>query len=601
MIKTIGAISCALAIISMPVMAKNTTTERNPGIKLKQTYGIEPTDIMNTPTGIVVDSDQNVYVAETAGSFIKKYDLDGNVIATIGERGNEPGQLNAPMEMDILNGVLYIGEVGGRRISRFTLEGEFIDTVGEGELVGPRAVAVDEQGNMYALDEFSNRIVTFDPAGNKTAECRPASFFFPNDIDWDNGYLYVANASAHNILKMDTDCNVIKSTGSLGFDPGQMYYPRGIFVKDGLVYVNDVINNRVQVYDTDFNHQYLFGGTGVFAGPMSMAVTQAGNFIVVDTGNYQVKHFSPTNLAEPYAVWGQFRTAEGMFNSPAGIVHDKEASEVYITDIGNSRVQVFDFESGELKRTFGQFGYGTAPGDIWGARGITMINNLLYVTTSSHHIVVFTKDGTEVERIGEFGYGPGQFFYPYEVQTDSKGNFYVSDNFNHRVQKFDAEWNYITTIGGFGYGEGGFYMPSRMYIDKQDRLFVNDTFNNRIQVFNSETGEVLGVIGGYGQDQGKLFLPYAITMDKNEEYIIIGESGNNRISVFKNDENFTFHRFFSSIGATDTDVFFPSGITQCGGRWDFCLTSRMQNTAKRFKLKIKGKVKEIENPLTQWF
>lgn len=603
MLRTIGVLSCILALAASPVLAKNQKNHdiRNPGVKLKQTFGVEPTDIMNTPTGVVIDSDQNVYVAETAGSFINKYDLDGNLIATIGKRGNKPGQLNAPMEMEIFNGVLYVGEVGGRRISRFTLDGEFIDTVGEGELVGPRAVAVDGAGTMYALDEFSNRVVTFDSAGNKIAECRPAAFFFPNDIDYDNGYLYVANASAHNILKMDTDCNVIAYTGSLGFDPGQMYYPRGILVKNGLVYVNDVINNRVQVYDTDFNFQYLFGDYTVFSGPMSMAVTAAGDFIVVDTGNYQVKLFSPDNLALPYDIWGQQRTAEGMFNSPAGILYDKKAGEVYITDIGNSRVQVFDFRTGEFKRSFGQFGFGLVPGDIYGARAITMVNELLYVTTSLHQIVVFNKQGEEVDRIGEYGFGPGQFYYPYEVQADSKGNFFVSDNFNNRVQKFDSEWNYISTIGGFGFTEGLLYMPARMYIDKKDRLFVNDTFNNRVQVFDTETGEFISLFGGYGQDEGQLFLPYALTMDPNEKYIIVVEAGNNRISVFNNDENFTFHRFFSSIGATDTDVFFPSGITPCGGRWDFCVTNRMQNTAKRFQLKIKGKVPEVKDPLTPWF
>jgi DNA-binding beta-propeller fold protein YncE len=400
---------------------------------------------------------------------------------------------------------------------------------------------------------------------------------------------------------MDTDCNVLASTGSLGFDPGQMYYPRGILVQNGLVYVNDVVNNRVQIFDTDFNYQTLFGGATVFAGPMSMALTAEGDYIVVDTGNYQVKVFDPANLTAPYATWGQQRTAEGYFNAAGGVVHDPEAGELYITDIGNSRVQVYDFETAELKRTFGQFGLGTVAGDIYGARAISLINDLLYVTTSTHEVVVFDKAGNQVQRVGSFGFGPGQFYYPYEVQADSQGNFFVSDNFNNRVQKFDSDWNYLTTIGSFGYAVGQMYMPSRMYIDQQDRLFVSDTFNNRIQVFNTQTGESVGVFGGYGQQQGQIFLPYAITMDRNEEYIVIGESGNNRISVFKNDANFTFHRFFSSIGATDTDVFFPSGLSQCGGRWDFCITSRMQNTTKRFKLKIKGHVAAPDTMLTPWF
>lgn len=583
MIKYGLALACAISMVSMPVLADKDKT----GVKVKQVYGYESTEVMNTPTGVVIDSAQNIYVAETASSYIKKFDREGNLLTIIGERGNEPGQLNAPVEMYIKNSILYVGEVGAGRISRFTLDGQFIDNVGAGELEGPRSVAVDDAGQMYALDEFSNRIVTFSAEGEKIAECASPYLYFPNDIDYKDGKLYVANASAHNILKFDTDCNLLASAGGYGTGDAQFFYPRTITVNGDKVYVSDVLNNRIQVLDLDFNYQSQIGGAGILSGPMGFAITADNDYVIVDANTFSLKMFDQSDLTTPYKTVGAPRTEDGMFAQSAGIAFDKDEKQLYITDISNHRVQVFNSKNGEFERTIGQLGFGYTPGDLIAPLGVSVIDENIYVASSTHQIVVFDKQGSELERHGSYGFGPGQFYYPYDVKQDSKGNFYVTEHYNNRMQKFDSEWNFVATIGGYGTGDGGMYLPTRIYIDKQDRIFVADTFNNRVQVFDSETGAFIAKFGTYGQAEGSLFLPYALTMDKKEEYIILGESGNNRISVFKNDENFTFVKTYSKLGATDTDSFFPSALDQCGSRFEFCMTNRMQNNAKRFKLNIK--------------
>ncbi len=576
-------LACAISVASTPALA----CKDKSGIKVKEIYGYESTEVMNTPTGVVIDSDQNIYVAETASSYIKKYDSEGNLLTIIGERGNKPGQLNAPVEMYIKNDTLYVGEVGAGRLSRFSLEGQFIDNVGADDLEGPRSVAVDDTGTMYALDEFSNRIVTFSPEGEKIAECASPYMFFPNDIDYKDGNLYVANASAHNILKFDTNCNLIGSAGGYGTGDGQYFYPRTIKVNGEQVFVTDVLNNRIQVLDLDLNYVSQFGGTGVLNGPMGFEITAENDYVIVDANTYTLKMFDQADLTTPYKVIGAPRNEEGMFAQSAGLSFDKKKKELYITDISNHRVQVFNSKNGKFKRTIGQLGFGTVAGDLIAPLGVSVIDDKVYVASSTHQIVVFDKQGTEINRIGAYGFGAGEFYYPYDVKQDSKGNFYVTEHYNNRMQKFDSEWNYISTIGGYGTDDGAMYLPTRIYIDKQDRIFVADTFNNRIQVFDSETGAFIAKFGSYGQAEGNLYLPYALTMDKKEKYIILGESGNNRISVFKNDENFTFVKTYSKLGATEEDSFFPSALDQCGSRFEFCMTNRMQNNAKRFKLKIK--------------
>ncbi len=579
MIKHSLALACAVSLLSTPVLADS-------GIKVQQIYGTESIDVMNTPTGVVIDELQNIYVAETAAGYIKKYDRDGNLLSVIGENGNEPGQLNAPVEMYIKDSTLYVGEVGAGRLSRFTLEGQFIDNIGVGELEGPRSVAVDNAGTIYALDEFSNRIVTFSAAGEKIAECTSPYMFFPNDIDVKDGSLYVANASAHSVLKFDTDCNLQAYAGGYGTGDAQFFYPRQILVDGDKVFVSDVLNNRVQVLDTNFNYISQFGGTGILSGPMGFAVTADDDYVIVDANTYSLKMFDQSDLVTPYKTVGAPRNQDGMFAQSAGIAFDEDSKQLYVTDISNHRVQVFDQKTGEFIRNVGQLGFGTVPGDLIAPLGVSVIGDLVYVASSTHQVVVFDKQGNEVDRIGGYGFGAGEFYYPYDIKQDSQGNFYVTEHYNNRMQKFDSEWNYLTTIGGYGTGDGGMYLPTRIFIDKQDRVFVADTFNNRVQVFNSETGEFIAKFGAYGQAEGSLFLPYALTMDTDEEFIILGESGNNRISVFKNDADFTFVTTFSKLGSTAEDSFFPSALDQCGSRFEFCMTNRMLNNAKRFKLRL---------------
>ncbi|MEO1171375.1 MAG: NHL repeat-containing protein, partial [Myxococcota bacterium] len=551
-----GLLGLFIFLLAVPASAHR-FERRNPGVRVKQIFGDEPSDLLSSPTGITEDSEGNLYISDTSNSVIRKYDAAGNQILTIGRRGNFRGALNAPVEIEIFDDVLYIAEVGGPHISRYTLDGHFIDRIGDGDLVGPRSVVIDDDGTIFALDEFSNRLVAFDQHGNKVSECMPVGLTFPNDVFLQDGVFFVANTSAHNILKLDRDCNVLAVGGSFGTAPGQFNLPRSVFIEDDLIYIADSLNNRIQIFDTDLNFEDLFGGFPILFGPGNAIVRADGTIAVVETGRSLITFFAPDNLVVPSGSIGLPRDREGVMNSPGGMGLDEEAGELYISDTNNGRVQVFDFHTGEFKRAFGTPGFGFVPGDTFFSNSATLINDLVYVASALHQIVVFDKQGTEVDRIGEFGFGPGQFFFPLDVQADSLGNFYVVDSFNNRVQKFDPDFNFVQAIG-FGL----LFQPTRVFVDKQDRLFVSDTNNNLVRIFDSVSGAELANFGGFGQGDGATFLPQGIAMDKQETVIVVTESGNNRLSVFENREGFEFIDTFSSLGSTRSDIFFPVAAIQ---------------------------------------
>ena len=70
--------------------------------------------------------------------------------------------------------VMYVISRGaeelGQRISRVTQDHEFLGQFGangrgDGQFIWPRSITLDNDGNVYASDDFLNRISVFDPEG----------------------------------------------------------------------------------------------------------------------------------------------------------------------------------------------------------------------------------------------------------------------------------------------------------------------------------------------------------------------------------------------------------------------------------------------------
>jgi len=69
---------------------------------------------------------------------------------------------------------------------------------------------------------------------------------------------YICDAANRCILKLDSTLNLTKVIGRAGQGPGEFLYPKNIIIKNGLIYVNDSDNNRIEILDMEGNYQKSF-------------------------------------------------------------------------------------------------------------------------------------------------------------------------------------------------------------------------------------------------------------------------------------------------------------------------------------------------------
>lgn len=86
-----------------------------------------PKDVFfQIPISIALHRNQDVFVCDSYGNDIKKFDSTGKFIKLIGKKGQGPGDLYLPTMITVSDDRLIVWEELNRRISIFTLDGDFI-------------------------------------------------------------------------------------------------------------------------------------------------------------------------------------------------------------------------------------------------------------------------------------------------------------------------------------------------------------------------------------------------------------------------------------------------------------------------------------------
>lgn len=171
-----------------------------------------PVDL-ERPTGVAVSSDgERIYVVdrsdnESDNHRVVIYGKDGTKIKVIGTRGDGEGQFNVPLQAAVApDGTLYVLDSGNFRVQAFNREGKFLRAFGKagvntGDFARPRGIAVDDEGKIYVNDASFNNFQIFQPdgqlllaVGQTASESNPGQYGLLNGIAVDEtGRVYVTD------------------------------------------------------------------------------------------------------------------------------------------------------------------------------------------------------------------------------------------------------------------------------------------------------------------------------------------------------------------------------------------------------------------------
>jgi hypothetical protein len=604
---------------------------------------------LNHPGGLALDSNDNLYVADTGNSRVLYYPSGSTTATRVYGHGGDFTYC--------FPNIVSIDEVGPNANS----------------LYQPIALALDSSGNLYVADTYNNRVLYY-PAGSTTATrvygqagdftantannggVSANSLNTPTGLALDsNGDLFVSDSANHRVLYYPA--NIIIATqvygqdGSFssntanngGISADSLYYPTGLALdSSGNLFVADTINSRVLEYPVSStslgtpvmvmtgNNNFIYNGNVT---PSTENGTDFGNagvrFGIVNTftiynngtGNLNLTDYALVTISGPNA--GDFSLIGTPPSSPIG-PGDSTTFTLQFTpsatglrsatvNIGNDdsahnpftfAIQGTGFQASPTTaiRVYGQGGSmttgdpekdGFSANSLYFPMGLTLDSSGLYVIDALNNRVLYYPAGsTTAARV----YGQGGDFttitankggisanslYLYDnspalptgLAVDSSGGLYVTDTANNRVLYYPSGSTTATRVYGQGgsfttndihvlggsiwditicyddptLGANSLFHPGGLALDSNDNLYVADTGDSRVLYYPSGSTTATRVYGHdgdftycfpnivnmveVGPNANSLYQPLGLALDSNDN-LYVADTSNNRVLYY---------------------------------------------------------------------
>jgi sugar lactone lactonase YvrE len=436
----------------------------------------------------------------------------------------------------------------------------------------PQDMAVDGEGNIWVTDQ--QRLVEYTSGGDflrmyPSFDQNPwdagdtnERFNDPRGLDYLNGRLYVADRGNNRVQVFDPS----------KFGPGEDPYlgtiwgfnsPRAVWaVQKDLIYVVDSGNNRIRhcwvgnldkpdcytsfgmdwgEAGSDLNH--LNFPTGIAIDGYTAYISDGYNYRVLKCNRQSDGNIN--NCQHFAGAPGEPGTDNDHFGFPMDVAVNPGNHNVYVSDLTNSRVQVFKDDS-SYASTLGVSGvpYLTDTAHFNRPSGLAISGDFLYV---------LEKDGQRLLKVnrttlatttvaGEAGVGgsdANHFGSPFRdgaegnPAVDASGRIFVPDSVNHRIKIYLSGGSLFGQIGESavaGSDNNHFNNPASVAIGPDGFIYVADRDNQRIQVFSSDQVWVatLGETGISGGDAAHFNWPNGVAVDSSNN-VFIADTNNQRV------------------------------------------------------------------------
>jgi gliding motility-associated-like protein len=279
---------------------------------------------LNSPFGLVVDANGNIFIADGANNRIQKWGPGASSGITVaGGNGTGVGanQFDVPSSVTLdATGNIYVSDFYNNRVQKWVPGANIGITVAGGngqgaaanQLAGPVAVAIDQTGNLYIADGANNRVQKWIPgatsgttvAGGNGKGAAANQFDYPSKVAIDlNGNIYVADYYNNRVQKWApgaTSGITVAGGNGAGTAANQFNKASGLVLDAfGNIYVSDRDNNRIQKWVPGANAgTTVAGGNGYgfsanqLYNPLDVALDASRNIYIADYLNSRIQKWS---------------------------------------------------------------------------------------------------------------------------------------------------------------------------------------------------------------------------------------------------------------------------------------------------------------------
>jgi len=411
---------------------------------------------LNLPTGVLVDANQNIYIADTGNQVVRIVSGSTGIITLLAGSYFSPCNPSSTQAL--------CGDGGAANVAA---------------LDKPTGIMVDPSGNVFIADELDSAVreVVGGAGGNITTfagllfnrgyygdggPATGAELENPIGVGTDSsGDVFIADPPSNLVRKVDAAGTISTVAGSLtscapaGGPPcgdggpataAHLWAPADVFADSaGNIYIADTSDNAIRKIDAqtgnistvagdDTTFLAGFAGDGgpatsaLLHGPSGVYVDSSGNIFISDTLNNRIREVTAStgvittvagNGTAGYAGDGGAATTAEL-NNPSGVFVDA-AGNIYIADgtdtVSNNVVRMVD-TAGNISTVAGDVAKGgTYSGDggpatqagLWGPWGV-LVDYLgdLFISDSQNGAIRVVNLSTTTNMVGVQNIAPGE-------------------------------------------------------------------------------------------------------------------------------------------------------------------------------------------------
>ena len=251
----------------------------------------------------------------------------------------------------------------------------------------------------------------------------------------------------------------------------------------------------------------------------------------------------------------------GQLYNPSDVAVENKTGNIYIADLSNNCVKVFDSTGKYLFK----FGDNEDEGKMDRPSSVAICGDRILISQGCDCILNYQLNGKFISKIGKCGKGELKFTFSQGLTIDeSNGNIYVIDYCNNRIQILSQDFRFISQFGKdvlkhpldvklskeyifvldesnpclhlFNYihilqksvisrGKGMQVInPWNFFIDQTGNILISDRDSNSIRIFDKEFQLIREISVSPN--------PMGITVDKRGRVIVVCQANNNCLQIF---------------------------------------------------------------------